>query len=230
MQQQQSQQARSAVSSLPNTSSPRPASSPCSVQSAHPELSTSQAQSFNSGSNNIHATQNQDSMDRSTPKSGEGVSSSSPFSDPDLPPWSGLGGLGGLGDDLFKNVDLDMDFDLDDELSGANNNSLHSINNNNLVDEKSGGSGRILRSSSENEQKISIPHPRMAKSPLESDPASNIGMSAKELQEHCKGSGLRSIQNCSIIGDNLPPPAPPSPPKVNIPLRRNFSLLLLILM
>lgn len=217
MQQQQSQQARSAVSSLPNTSSPRPASSPCSIQSAHPELSTSQAQSFNSGSNNIsHATHNQDSMDRSTPKSAEGLSSSSPCSDQDIP-WSGLGGLGGLGDDLFKNVDLDMDFDLDDEeLSGANNNSLHSINNNNLVDEKSGGSGRILRSSSENEQKISIPHPRLTSSPLESDAASNISMSAKELQEHCKGMGLKSIKNNSIIGDNLPPPAPPSPPKVNI--------------
>lgn len=211
-QHQQSQQARSAVSSFPNTSSPRPASSPCSVQSAHPELSTSHAQGASASI--PHA--NQESAERAIAKSGEGLSSTSPFSpqfsDQELGLWLSQKDLG---DDFIKNIDLDTDFDLmdEDELPGSNNNNVSSINNN-VVDDKSTGSGRALRSSSDVDQKISLPPTRQVSSPVGVD-AFNIHLSAKDLQERCKGLYLKGVSNCSIVGDKFPPPAPPEPPKVS---------------
>lgn len=209
----QQQQARNPVSSLPTTSSPRPASSPCSVQSAQPELS-SHAQGFtSSGSNDLTpVNQGVETLDRSTPKSTGALSGSPPFSpnvsDQELQAWLSQKDLG-LGDDLLKNVNLD-DFDLmeDEELGGSNNNSLHSINNNNIMVEKS---NRILKS--EVEQRISGSAPRAITSPVDSD-IFHISLTAKELQERAKGHGKKGVTNNNIMGDNLPPPCPPEPPKV----------------
>ncbi|CAL8119045.1 unnamed protein product [Orchesella dallaii] len=216
MQQHQQSSNRSSVSSFPSTASPRPASSPCHVQSAQPDLSNSQAQGFSSGGSDFsHGNQNQDSLDRSTPKSTGAVSTSPPFSpnvsDQELQAWLSQKDLG---DDLLKNVDLD-DLDLmdEDELTGSNNNSLHSINNNNILEEKS-NSNRTLRA--EVDQKISIPSPRTMSSPVDSEQTLHIGLTAKELKERCKGLGLKGVTNCSILGDKVPPPAPPETPKMKL--------------
>lgn len=203
---QQTQQPRSAVTSFPNSSSPRPASSPCAVQSAHPE---SQAQGFNySGSTNItSANQPQDSSERTVSRTNEG---SSPLSlnDNDLLAWKDIG------DDYIKNVDLDVDFDLmdDEEFNGANNH-FHSINNNNVVDQKT-GANRALRSSTDSDQRISIPSKPIS-SPTDSE-TFNISMTAKQLQERCKGLGIKGVTNASILGEKAPPPVPPEPPRVII--------------
>lgn len=40
----------------------------------------------------------------------------------------------------------------------------------------------------------------------------NIEMDARTVIEACKGQGLKSVPNCSILSDRSPPPAPPDPP------------------
>ncbi|XP_034943384.1 histone demethylase UTY [Chelonus insularis] len=40
----------------------------------------------------------------------------------------------------------------------------------------------------------------------------SIDMDAKSVVEACKGHGLKSVPNCSILSDRSPPPVPPDPP------------------